>query len=136
MIPEDKFRDILQRLLAKSKDNKVHWEEGEVQGAGESYTVSFSPEVAVVIYYHSPQSAPDCLRASLWITGRCVVFIAAEDGDDDWELLCALKDEARRVVYRIDIGLDVIEQSLKSGDITGVPERAPAPPPPSGEIPF
>ena len=135
MLTVDRFRDILQRLLAKSKAGKVRWIEEDVQGPGELYSVPVSADVEVSIFHDSPKGAPDRALATFLIGGRPVARIAAEDGEDDWELLVSLYSDARRCVFRIDAGLDVIEKSLASDGITGAPaDSADAPPPDS--IPF
>jgi hypothetical protein len=139
MVPEGKFREILEQLLVKSRANKVHWVEHSLPIGvdGERYAVSFSGDVAIEIYHVSPASAPDYARAELIIAGRYVERVSAEEGDEDWELLVSLYNDARRCVFRIDMGLDVIEKSFDSDRMIGLPETPPDDfGPPSEEIPF
>jgi hypothetical protein len=88
--------------------------------------VNFSQDDSIVIYHNSPSSAPDVARASLYIGGRCVEKITAEEGDENWELVISIFREARRRAFRIDEGLNIIENALNSDGVIGSPT---APPP-------
>ncbi len=133
MIDEDKFREILQRLLEKSRGNKVRWRQSTSDEGGELYAVFFPRNAQVDIYYNSPPSAPDCIRATLFVGKRLAISMDAEDGDSpDWKLLESVVQDARRCVFGFDEALEAIDQALASDDPIG-----PLPEAPSGDdIPF
>lgn len=119
MITSDKFREILQRLLEKSKAGKVTW--GEVQGV-RCFHLRFDPNSLLVVTYDSPNSSPDVASAALYVGGRVVVGLTAEDGGEDWDLLNSLYLDAERCVRGWDVALDTIERALQSNETIGMPE--------------
>jgi len=121
MINENRFRSLLEQLLAKSKANKVRWTAGDSEEGGELYVVRFPDHAVFNVYYNSPPEAPDFVHASLFISGHFVVGISAERGKFDWELLESIVAEARRCLFHFDEAVDAIEQALQQGDSIGLP---------------
>jgi hypothetical protein len=142
MIENDRFRDILQRLLKKSEANQVSWSSGMGYSNGEEYIVAFPEKTRILLYYSSRQEEPDYASATLEISGREAAVIKDEDGGPNWELLSSLVSDAQRCVFGYDKALKAIDDALGTDKVGEPPPRTPedsGPPPEllSGDdIPF
>ena len=122
----DKFREILQRLLEKSKADKVAWR----AGPNDAFYVQIDRISRITVRYDSPQSSPDFADAEFWMDSTRVAGLGAEDGNEDWELLSGLYDEAKRGALGWDVALERIEKALLSNDTIGLPDYE------GGQVPF
>src|SRR5262245_53589858 len=91
MIPDSKYRQIAQGLLAKTQANQVDWK--PVAGSAQSYVVTL-PQSMIYLEYHSPPTEPDFVRLRLSRRdGMTVGEWDVENGSDDWELASTLFGE-------------------------------------------
>jgi hypothetical protein len=122
MIPVERLRPVITRLLEKSKKDEVQWTDfGTKQGIPE-YRVFFG-EASLGIGYYSPPTEPDVV--TLWVynaSNELVTQWIVSDGQDDWGSLRELHLEAQRSATKWDQVLGSIEKALESkGPIGGVP---------------
>ena len=77
--------------------------------------------------------------ASFSVRGEDVIAMNTEDGDDDYETVKSLYDEAHRSILGWDDAVSEIEKELSKEGSVGVPEPEYKPRPtgpPDDEIPF
>ncbi|MCX7428131.1 MAG: hypothetical protein NTW96_21185 [Planctomycetia bacterium] len=115
MTTTDKFREILQRLLEKSKAGKINWRETH---PGE-FSILFADGSIIAVRYDSPRSGPDMITADLLIAGAPVVSVQSEDGDEDWELLSSLHFDAELHARGWNSAFGTIEKALQSNETIG-----------------
>ncbi len=117
MTLEEKLHSMIEQLLKKSKENQVNWRRYEQN----SFSIVFSSRNQLVVTASSPESEPDWARVALYVDGEHVAEIGAEDGDQDYELLKSVYDEAHRSVVGWDSAISAIEAELSAEGSVGVP---------------
>jgi len=141
MLTKSEFRDVLQRLLEKSRKDQVQWQpipglfvrthfnsaalsttfaESDAQ-THMKYQVEFEDGSRIYVESDSPDAAPDWASAELIVGNRRVIGMQAEDGDQtgDFELLNSLVLEAGRHVEGWDKALQKIVRRLNSDEPVG-----------------
>ncbi|MEX2187346.1 MAG: hypothetical protein WD875_11145 [Pirellulales bacterium] len=138
MIPQEKIREICERLLAKSRTNRVNW----LQYGENGYGVRFSAG-GIEIGFYSPPTEPDEIRVSVTNPdGRTVgQWLVSQDDDEQWPLFWGLYQDAERCVSGWDQVLNGIEAAIGSEGTIGINEpiasdTREAFAPPFGDIPF
>lgn len=122
MISESQFVGILDRLLARSRDNQVVWLANGY--GGESYTVHFKSS-SIVVGLASPSHEPDYYFAELQGSDdQVIASLRANREAGDYEptnrdLLQDLYFDAKRCVYGWDKILQEIESALNSKETVG-----------------
>jgi hypothetical protein len=119
MIPDDRLREIAKQLLARTRANAVEWKVDSDNTAGGAFLLLVLPHSQIRILSFSPKAEPD--RVVMQVcneAGRRVAELRADEGDEDWELLRQLHDEAYRYATGWDKVLSDIEDAIfKSGKI-------------------
>ena len=116
---EDKVREIVRRIIAKSENGMVRWLEDSQ--SENTYCVRFDSDTELRVCFESPPSAPDHIEITLNVEERKVMRLGAEEGEPDWGLLKELSDEAKRCVLKWDTALKTIEEALQEDGIVGLP---------------
>jgi len=121
MTSQDQFKQILKRLLEKSKRNEVHWREQPIANRSPifTYRVLISDNTIIDVYFGSPESAPDFVVASLNVNGIDVVTLNVEDGEPDYPFLLDLYKEAYRTTTKWDEALNEVEKVLAADGPVG-----------------
>jgi hypothetical protein len=108
----EKFRALLEKLLERSRENKVEW----VARANEVYVADF-PASAVTIRLVKPETEPDYYLAELLNDrGKTVANMTAMEAEFDAVLLAALYDEAFRLTSGWDKAIEDAERALDAAD--------------------
>ena len=118
MITEDKFREILNRLLEKSKSGKVNWQVDVYNNT--EFHVYFDPTTRLEVGFDSPESEPDWAYANLVADEKQAATLRSEDDSDDFILLKDLYRDAQRCLYRWDQVLDSIDKVLSEDKTIGM----------------
>lgn len=132
MITEETFRGMLEKLLVKSKANKVIWRApAGIEGIA---LVELPSGTQIRVGSFAPDGAPDWARAELLLNKQTVVTIAGESDDDkpDYHLIKELYSDAMRCIHGFDKLLDELIESLDSEGQIGTKTS----PPPDDDIPF
>lgn len=116
MIPRDTFKDIMEKLLKQSRQDKVRWNRLD---RGTTYGVSF-PESSLTLTYRSPETESDFYQISLLNKEKQFVdAIAIAEPDPLWDLAFDLYDEASRCVTGWDKIVADVVKALDSGERIG-----------------
>lgn len=138
MVSDEKFTEILRRLLAKSEAGKVRW---SVTDKG-SYRVDLAGDATILLSFTSPNSEPDFYTAVLGIGKRAVSTLLEENAEEESEtfaLLRKLYNDAERSYWGWDKALKRIDEALESDEIIGDVPQNTAPQksaPPVDDLPF
>ena len=120
MNAEEQLREVLTKLLERSRKNEVNW----LSGRDPEYFVKFPDNSRIVLIYASPESAPDWVAASLVVNGVEVANLFAEDGDDakkeTFTLMRQLWQDAHRSVTGWDTAINQIKSSVESDPRVGI----------------
>lgn len=135
MITAQQFREMLERLLEKSRANRVNWRKGgDATDSSGRFAVDVAPGISLLVSFMSPSSSPDFATATLVVNYAIAIEISGEDtgigGDSDFKLLRALYLDAQRSYYGWDDALQKLNEALQSEGPIGIPE------PPSADVPF
>ena len=121
MVSNETFRELLQRVLAKSKANEVHWDQLDKS----NYRLTLPGNSVLAIGHESPQSAPNYYCAFLLVEQQLVARLVEEEGNtkdpNTSSLLEELYGECFRVVTGYDKAIEAIEDALKSALPIGEP---------------
>ncbi len=122
MIPTDKFKQLFQRLLERSRKGQVEW----LQDRTSTYSFNVQlPESLMRIQRISPRTDPDYFQLDLYNKDgvRILSQIADEsETDNDWlPLLSQLYEEAFRCVTGWDKVLADLEAAVASESHVGTP---------------
>jgi hypothetical protein len=129
MIPQDKIREIVKRLLEKSRSNQVNWQREPSRKMNDGTTIEELvvrfPESSIAVRYWSPPTEPDYISIHVLNKGGVKVeTIYYGDNDEDWPLASDLFREAERFVLGWDKVLTDIESAIgREGPIGLPPER-------------
>lgn len=133
MITAQQFKEMLERLLEKSRANRVNWRRRE-QFGGVRFYVEVDPRIEISVVFGSPSSSPDFATAKLFVNGKAVAEISGEDtgmpDDFDFQLARNLYLDAQRSYYGWDDALQKLNEALQSEGPIGIPA------PPSADIPI
>lgn len=133
MITAQQFKEMLEKLLEKSRANRVNWRKGEHAGAVRFY-VEVDPAIEISVVFNSPTSSPDFAMAKLFVNGKCAAEISGEDtgmqDDSDFQLARNLFLDAQRSYYGWDDALQKLNEALQSEGPIGIPA------PPSANVPL
>lgn len=122
MIPSSKVRDILKRLLERSKADEVRWLACDDQGRG--FAVQF-PHSRLSISLNSPPTEPDFYDITFWNeNGQEASRLVIEEGDELWPLALEAFNEASRYVTGWDKVLNDVEAAINSKQPVGLPEAS------------
>ena len=106
MVPDEKFVEILKRLLTKSEANQVKWFETRV-----GFAVRLPGNCEISVRYSSQQSDPDWAGAELKIGDRLVSQLLEEDSGKNFGLLERLFKDAERSCWGWDKAIKTIEDA-------------------------
>ena len=134
MILTEKYRQILEGVLAKSRRDEAQWQKPLRKPKGPERTnfiLQFNDESPLYVGRIPSPNGPDVCYATLIINGMRMAFLEAEEGayQGDWDLLSDLFREAERVVYKWDKAVLEIDRLLESEELIGGQE------PPESEVP-
>jgi hypothetical protein len=117
VIPQDKIREICERLLAKSRTNRVNW----LHVGEKRYGVQL-PAGGIQIGFFSPQTEPDEIHVAVTgPDGRSVgEWTVSQADDDQWPLFWDLYHDAERCITGWDQVLNGIEAAIGSEDTIGL----------------
>jgi hypothetical protein len=119
--PTDRFREILRKLLDKSRKGEVHWI--QVQKPTTFFELAPDAQSKIRVGHFSPEGAPDWGIAEFEVNGDVIARITAEDDgkSEDYALLNALWQDAHRYVFGWDKVLQKLETALQSEGVVGIP---------------
>lgn len=124
MIKQQQFISVLEKLLEKSQGDQVRWfvkDRGIESHRNDVYAVEFSDGSQIAVEYWSPEVEPDIATAKLYVNRDVVFSETAEDGGENYGLIRALYEEARRTVTGWDEVLQQIDKELSSAGEIGRP---------------
>jgi hypothetical protein len=125
MIPDNKFYEILGKLLAKAKADEIRWQRDHELADEE--TSAFSIRFAasrLYVQYESPPTEPDQIELGIEnLEGDPIkrIVVQEDDGDPHWTLAYELYQEAARSVTGWDRVLTEIEGELDKKGAIGLP---------------
>lgn len=130
MIPDEKILSICERLLAKSRANRVNW----LRSGENRYGVRL-PSGGVDVGFYSPQAEPDEVFVSVTNPEGQVVgsWSISQDDDERWSTFFALYRDAERCVTGWDKVLNGIEAALGTDETIGTANAVASP---VGDVPF
>jgi len=117
MIPADRFIELLNRLLEKSKGDGVHW----VRVNRDTSCVILSGSY-FSLTYASPSTASDFIQVSLHQLDpprTALAILEAEPAGENWDLMLGLYSEATRHLLKWDDVIAELEESFDSDEIIG-----------------
>jgi hypothetical protein len=118
MNPEDRYREIARRLLAKAHAQQVEWRK-EPQ-CPNSYLVDL-PKGRIKVFLRTPSADPDFISLVMYASdGVEIDRWKVEEGTDDWNLVYELYTAAHRAAIGWDTALREIEKSLAQEGPVGV----------------
>lgn len=131
MITETHFIELLTLLLEKAKSNKVHWKEradnisveGIYAGYAKIYFVRFHDNSIIEMYRLSPPHSSDLVFARIVKGKNTIINLAAEDGNENFNLINALCNEAHRFISGWDVAYKNILGELQESDEIGLDEN-------------
>jgi len=119
MISQEKLRQLVERLLTKSRANQVNWRPENGFGKTTSFVLEL-PRSRVVVEYVSPTTQADLIRVRVANKdGNAVAEWSADEDAADWPLAQSLFTEANRVVLHGDEILKEVETAIESMDVIG-----------------
>ncbi len=114
MIPREMFKIIMEKLLARSRQDKVRW-----VADGSAFGVSL-PESSLTLDFHSPETEHDYFDMALWNKeGKQAQAEIILSGDPLWVLAHDLYYDASRCVNGWDKVLADVVKALDSGERIG-----------------
>ena len=120
MIPQEKVRQIIQRLLERSRLNEVAW-----QGTRNGYVVRF-PRSWLGVDYGSPDTEPDFVSIEIGRSDReSIGYWRFSENEDGWNEARELYWEAERAVVGWDRVLSDVEAALNEQGKIGLPPLLP-----------
>ena len=124
MSVEEKYREIVKRLLAKTRDREVQWKDdsaGRSHGGVKGAFRVFFPQSSIFLVYVSPTAAPDFIRLDFTNSkGEVVDSWAVEDEESDWQLLKDLYVQVRHQALGFEDVLSDIEQAISKKGVIGL----------------
>jgi len=114
MIPVERLRFVVDRLLEKSKKDEVLWFDAGTEYGVNEYKIIFDG-ASLGIGYFAPDTEPDSI--TLWVYNASKELVTrwmVSDGEPDWASVRELYLEAQRSVTKWDKTLGSIEKALES----------------------
>ena len=121
MIPRDKLRSILERLLDRSRLDQVRWAMAPSDSSSPKFQVRF-PNSMLAIQFHSPTARDDFYEVAFSNSGGELVD-ASNIGERDelFGMVDVLYGEAHRYVTGWSKVLEDIERGVNSDEFVGLP---------------
>lgn len=112
MITDEKFREILRKLIAKSRANEVLWI--ATPQVGNAACVHFHPHMEIQVIMMLPDGAPDWGIVELRIDDCLAGKLTGEDDDPTYEIIKELHSDAVRCLHGFDERLIELSKLLDS----------------------
>ena len=126
MIPRDKFRELMEGLLAKSKAGEVNWRMSDTHRIDRETEYLILLENFSLAMVYKKSVAIDSISVSIDDSQhRLIDQFVYEEGGEGWDLAVALFAQAESTVLGSDRVIDQFEKAIKSPGTIGIPAEQP-----------